>query len=104
MELVSEIQAIMCCPVNASTKEREKVIKRIIESYRRTASEYNGRNSSDSVLERVCKGQTTFEQEVKKLNPRMRLPLAFRNIFSSDYSIDYKSRMLDQTIRRLYRN
>jgi hypothetical protein len=104
MDLVSEIQAIMYCPVNASPKEREKAVRQIIESYRRAGSEYYDPDNSNSVLERVCKGKTTFEQEVKKLNPNRRLPLEFRAIFSSDFSIGYKSRMLDQTIRRLYWN
>jgi hypothetical protein len=38
MDLVSEIQAIMYCPVNASPKEREKAVRQIIVKARQPLS------------------------------------------------------------------
>jgi hypothetical protein len=98
MELVSEVQAVMCCPVRASMNERYKVIKKIIESYKRICLEY----SPSPVLERVCAGETTFEKEILKLHQDKGFPPELSTIFSSDYNLMSKSKMLDDIIRKIY--
>lgn len=133
MDLASPLEGILNHSEGMSPETRDKALKETIEHYRGrqkqlidsrkggSYSEFRLRilETEQVLLERVLKGETTYQQEFSKLSkdPYKNMKLREKNFhgpyavldfiamlsFSADYANrDRKAKLVDETIHRLY--
>ena len=98
MSLVSEVKSIVQNSKGLSHQAKAQSLREIIEHYRN-----NKKYEKHSLLDKVCKGKTTFQKELEKTGLYKILNYMDRALYGTEYSGTAKNIiLLDETIKRLY--
>jgi len=92
-------------------------LKQVIDSYRKDLQRYStdtrfsekirkATKRALSLLERVLVGETTFEKELARLNPKNKWPIEYYPtelfVLLGNFDVEPAAKTIDQTVRALY--